>query len=242
MFAAVKLIHCEGKAPLRRKNLISSEKVSLGDDAFFFIISVRVYKGKIPYEKIKAYAGRYASSLLFPESKYKAVSELDEIRLLHNSVNFLSRSDEAPANRSVCICDIKGLFCDYIEKLVPLASAIHVICVEKEKYVAVSEKLLREYGAVISVSDSWNAVAESCSNVITEKSDILPLGYKGRVFTVKKRTLPFADFVIGEGIKLPEKYERLIPEGIDPVAFAEALYSRCGIKELSECPYESYCY
>lgn len=242
MFAAVQLIHCKGRAPLRRKELITSEKVSLDDDAFFFIITAKVYKDKIPYEKIKAYAGRYASSLLFPESKYKAVSELDEIRLLHSSINFLSRSDEAPANRSVCICDEKGLFCDYIGKLVPLASAIHVICPEKEKYAAVTEQILREYGAVVSVSDSWNAVAEGCNNVITQDSDILPLGYKGRVFTVKKRTLPFADFVVGEGIKLPEKYERLVPEGIDRRAFAEALYSRCGIKELSECHYESYCY
>ena len=109
---------------------------------------------------------------------------------------------------------------------------------EKEKYIPVAEQLLREYGAVMSLSDSWSTAAEGCSNVITKSCDILPLGYKGRVFTLESRTLPFADLITARGIRLPEKYEALLPEGIDRRVFAEALYSRCGIKELTDCPFE----
>lgn len=242
MFAAVRLIHCKGRAPLNRKRLITSEKINLCGDAFFFVITARVYKNKIPCKEIKKYAGRYASSLIFPESKSEAVSELDEIRLFNSSVLFLSKSPEPADNRSVCVYDRNSLFCEHLEKLIPLASSLHVICPEKEKYYSAAEYILREYGAAVSVSAEWGGVADFCNNVIASDSNILPLGYRGRVFTLKRRTLPFARLISGEGIILPSEYEKVLPEKIDRKVFAEALYLKCGIKELGECAYERLCY
>ncbi len=224
------------------KKSIASEKIDIDGENCFFLVTVTAYKGKIPFKKIQAYVGNLKNSLIFSDEKRDENEALAGQRLFNNSVRLLKEYALNPFETSVCLYDKKGIYCEKAEKLLPFASVLHIICPEKERYRECTEKMLYNYGVSVSVSEKWNQSADLCNNVIASDSEILPLSYKGRAFVLKERVLPDTVFVVGKGIELPYKYERLRPFGVDKTVFASALYEKCGITEAENWPYEKLAY
>lgn len=240
MFAIVKTVTDTKKALSKRKKpLFTSVRTDIDHRRYFFTVTAHTFGNSLDRKALEKYAGRLKNSMILPDDLPKENRILASRRLFSNAPEFLKISSADVFSSSLCVYDKYGIGCDKLEKFIPFASRIHVVCPEKEKYLSIADELLFSYGISVTISEKWNAEADFCSLTVTPDPMIIPLGYKGKVLSTQKRILPHCEFVCGEGIDLPYKYEKLRPPGTDKILFASALYEKCSVKELENCRYES---
>lgn len=249
MFATVEFY--EGEKTLKGriksfffKDKIISERVNLPENEYFYKLKVPVHKGSIPEERLKRITEGLTDGLIFPES-YKndigirvwSPSYFKDIMLFNTALSQIEKSIFNPAETLITLIDKRGVLHGSVSRLVPFSGELKVITDNVRAYERESERLMREYGLSLFISDRLSAIPES-GIIISRHSDIIPVYFKGLLITAEKRLFPFARVLTGEGIRGQEDYGRLCPPGTDMTDFLSALCEVCFVKELRKCEYE----
>lgn len=144
-----------------------------------------------------------------------------------------------PARVFVTVVDENAYVVDMVEKLCPFASLIRVITSCEREYSCLAEKLLGKYGLSMLIGAKADADILDSTVIISPFSIPVPLTYRGILFTNEKRRMMNAVVLSGGGkITLPEKYQKLLPESVDPLCFASALYELCAVDELGTLEFD----
>lgn len=249
MFATVEFYEGEKtlKGRMKRfffKEKIISEKVNLPENEYFYKLKVPVHKGVIPEERLKRITEGLTDGLIFPGSfnNYSGIktwspSYFKDIMLFNTAVSQIEKSVFNPAETLITLIDKRGVLHTEISRLVPFSGELKVITDNVRAYEREAERIMREYGLSLFVSDKLSLIPER-GIIISRRSDIIPVYFKGLLITGEKRLFPFARVLSGEGIKERGSYGRLCPEGIDMTDFLSALCEVCFAKELRRCEYE----
>lgn len=249
MFATVELYEEERTfaKSLKRifiKEKILSERVLLPENEYFYKLKVPVHKGSIPAERLKRITAGLADGLIFPKGfvnnsgiREYTSSCFRDILLFNTAVSAVEQSVFNPAETLITLIDKKGVLCTEISRLVPFAGELKVITDNVRAYSREAERIMKEYGLSLFVSDRLSSIPER-GIVISRHSDIIPVYFKGLIITDEKRLFPFARVLSGEGIKAKGSYEKLCPDGIDITEFLSALCEVCFVNELRKSEYE----
>lgn len=237
MFAVVKTTEKEkGFMSHLRKKRISSERVTLPNKECFFVITAEMTKNIFPFEEIIRFSDRLKNNLIF-ESNAPVLYDSFRPALLKKKLlflyaeHFIQKTEYNPSGLSICICDCNGLYCDELYRLLPLASKIHIVS-GNESYTYKAHELLSEYGMSVTIGESFDKRAEESNIIISHRSDMISVGYKGTVITNEARSFPLARCVAVSGVSLPTHYESFLPEEIDRDIFASALYEKCFCEDI----------
>ncbi len=249
MFATVEFYERENGFRERFRRLftgdrIITERVNLPENEYFYRLKVPVHKGKIPEEKLKRMADSLTDGLIFPEGvravsgiKTYTSSYFKDILLFNSAVSQLEKSGFDPVETSVTLIDKKGILHTETERLVPFVGELKIITDNIRAYESSAQKIMKEYGLSLFVSDKLSSIPES-GIIISRYSESVPVYFKGLLITGEKRLLPFAKVLTGEGIKTSENFEALCPSGTDITDFLSALCEVCFVKELRKSEYE----
>ena len=165
--------------------------------------------------------------------------ELKKKMLFNSAVNYIKSLTFDPLSQHITVFDEKAELTKEIERLVFLTNKIQIVTKEKGRYQSTAKFLMEKYGVSLIVSNSFVSAVKDSTFIISDKSDMIPIYYKGTLFTNEKKHLSFGRVLIGEGITLPIKYGELIPEGFDEMEFALALYEKCGVKQLEKLSFDT---
>ena len=250
MFATVEFYERDNRVKSRMKRLmgkseIVTERVSLSENEYFYKIRVPVHKNKYPVSKLRRVASGVNDGLLFPEGftdevgvKVYRSSFFREILLFNSAVSLLEKGGYDPSVTLITLIDKKGFLSSQTERLIPLAGEIRVVTDNVRAYERTAGRVMEEYGLSLLVSDKLSSIPER-GIIISFKSNVIPVYFKGLLITGEKRLLPFAKVLTGTGIKAEEKYMSLCPSGIDMTDFLSALCEVCFQKELRKSEYEN---
>ncbi len=249
MFATVEFYEGERtfKGRMKRfffKEKILSERVVLPENEYFYKLKVPVHKGVIPEERLKRITASLTDGLIFPKGfrndrgiKAWSPSYFKDVVLFNTALSQIEKSVFNPAETLITLIDRKGVLHTEVSRLVPFSGELKVITDNVRAYERESERIMRDYGLSLFVSDRLSAIPEK-GIIISRHSDIIPVYFKGLLITDEKRLFPFARVLTGEGIKAHKAYEGLCPEGIDMTEFLSALCEVCFVSELRKSEYE----
>ena len=237
MFVIVRLSEDTVRGRRKRKEpFCTSERTDIDLHRYFFTVTVKTRNGKYNRKALEGYTGRLSSSLILPDTPLKENRRLSLRRLLNFSPVFFK--DTKPVKR-LCICDPEGFGADLAEKLLPYASALHIISSRKELWQKTAQELFNKYGAAVTVSQLWNENAEISDSVISSRLDYVPLSFRGDIFTCDTSGTHPSTVCRAQGIELPFRFERLRPTCTDKLLFATCLYEKCSVTEIERCPFEN---
>ena len=249
MFGTVEFYERENSLKSRMKRLlfkdkITAERVELPENEYFYRLRVPVHKGSFPEERLKRISASLTDGLIFPDNYrpgngIKVYSSLyfRDMLLFNSAVSQLRASVFNPAETLITLIDKKGVLHSEISRLVHFAGELKVITDNVRAYESEAERIMREYGLSLFVSDKLSAIPER-GIIISRHSDAVPVYFKGLLITGEKRLLPFARVLTGEGIRAKGNYESLCPDGINALDFLSALCEVCFVKELRRSEYE----
>lgn len=251
MFATVEFYEREGTAKSRVKNFfvkpkIITEKVNLPENEYFYKLKVPVYKGRIPYDKIRKVASGVNDGLIFPEEfippetegiKLYSAKYFKEMMLFNSALAMLEKSVFEPTQTVITLIDKKGVLAGEVSRLVKYAAEIRVVTDNIRPYEIVSRKILEQYGLSILVSSMLSSISRE-GIIISPKTSEIPLSFKGIVITSERRFLPFARVLTGTGISTDELYRSLCPLNIPESEFLSALCEVCFVGALRKTRYE----
>ncbi|MCR4615254.1 MAG: hypothetical protein K5756_03815 [Clostridiales bacterium] len=193
----------------------------------------------LPWDKIVSAVGRCFSRMLIPERIIiprgipinRFVPRYLPYRILVASVASILRECRLkPSDIHVAVIDSTGILSDDIEQLIMLSSCIKILTNRRRKYEEISIKLMKKYGAVLIIADDCSSI-NNCNFLITTYDKSVPKGFDGFVFCVSSENETFYSL---NDIELPYEYEKLVPQDINRLDFAGALYELCGAKKLLE--------
>ncbi len=226
---------------LFREPLVQKEKIEVPGSLPFYKISAKSYRRGCPWDAVGAAAGALRSRVLLPPGVV-ATQESGIIpflpsvfpeRLLFNTAVFsIEKMRLDPCRVSVTLYDENAYLVDLVQSLVPLAFQIRVVTQCVTAYEAVGEYLLEKFGISLIVSARSDDSVLSSTFIISASGRNIPLVFSGILFTNRKERMMNAVVMTGEGFDLPEKYALLMPEKIEPLMFAGALYELCGADDL----------
>lgn len=241
MFAILKI---SDQNTILRRPKIKSQRFNLPSDDAFFIVTVDKHFGKAPWKKLEKCLGILRKDVVLPDD-IKIPDNVNitafkpdifpRLLLINSAVDCIMKNGLSH-KESLCIFDERGIYTDYIEKLINFFSSVKVITPFTEKYEDISRKLLRGYGFSLIISSQGKYGSDT---VISHSCDV-PLYFKGRIYTSEKKYLMNAEVFSGGDIELPEEYEKLCPDNIDRLLFASALYEKCGISDIGELRYSDF--
>ncbi len=249
MFATVEFYERDNSLKGRIKSLFSksaiiTERVNLPENEYFYKLKVPVHKGKIPLEKLRRVSEHITDGLIFPggflpdnELKRYSSTYFRDIILFNSAASQIEKSVFNPSETLITLIDKKGVLHSHIDRLVCLAGEIKIITDNVKCYERKAKKIMEEYGLSLIVSDKLSAIPET-GIIISLRSDVVPVYFKGLLITGERRLLPFAKVLTGQGIKANAEYMSLCPENINMTEFLSALCEVCFQKELRKSEYE----
>lgn len=233
---------------LFREPLVQKQKVEVPDALPFYKVSAKNHRGHCPWDAVEAAAGALRSRVLLPpgvvppkESGLRTFSPtvFCERLLFNTAVHSIEKMQLDPCRVSVTLFDENAYLVDLAQRLVPLAFEIRIVTSCVAAYEALSEYLLKETGISLIVSARADNSVLSSTFIISESGKSVPLVFPGILFTNRKERMMNAVVMTGDGIELPEKYSSLLPEKIEPLLFAGALYELCGADELGRMRFKT---
>lgn len=255
MFAVLALIPADKTLKAKilerfRKPQVNTAEVSL-EERFFFKIEAKEHRGKIPWKEIEDAAWELRDRFILPfdvkvsrnECEIKEFSPkiLPKLMLFNSACKEIEKAACKPKENSITVIDDDGIYVNLMEKTVPLASTIRVVTKQPQNYKALSESMMRNYGLSLIISESFDDGALGSRFVIAYNPENIPLLFEGTVFSGKKKRFMKGSALIGGGITLPEKYEKLWQRNTNKLQFASALYELCGVKELQKLCFDEMC-
>lgn len=229
-----------------QKPKITTEKIETANLLAFYAVTAQKHRGKIPWEEIEKAAGRFCkravlqSKVVIPENvgiKKFEPKVFDKILLFNSAVSVLEKLSLDPLKMSVTVFDENGYLTAKIEKLVMLCSQIRVVTSCIQSYEDVARMLFEKYGISLIISQSAGNSILTSTAVISDKSADVPLIYHGLLFTNQRRKMLNATVLCGKEFSLPKEIENLVPNGVDRLTFASALYELCAAKQLEDAVY-----
>lgn len=201
----------------------------------FFTLDVLETKKGIDWQSVSEKCGRYASRIVAPRSislpdgkglyRFTARSAIPML-LLNTACRELSRADLPADKISITVTDRNSLLYSQIHRLLPFASQIRVITSKPEKYASACIKAMEENGATIMLRSSYDAV-ENVDIVICCDGIISPSMQNSIIFTHSRKSCGKISFC-ASGLELLPTHKSIVPENIEPLDFAGALYELCG--------------
>jgi len=129
--------------------------------------------------------------------------------------------------------DRKGAFSQYLEKFVDFAGEIRVFTKNEFAYKNVCEKIYDSYGLSVVVSLNEHSL-DRCDMIISPANEFDR--YFNNCVLVRCGENEYS-ILKGDGITLPKYAEELLPDGVDALVFASALYEACALKALGSLKY-----
>lgn len=220
-----------------RKSQIYSQRVTLANDEAFFIVTAEKSYGRVPWKKLESSMGILRKDVILAKGLEKpkcSISEFEpdvfpRILLINTAIDRL----KAHKYKSLIIIDEKCIYMKYIRQLIDSFERIRVITPEAEKYEPIARALMETYGFSLEVS----AEASYGGDVVISHRCDVPLYFSGLVFSNERKFLMNAQVITGGEIVLPQDYDKLRPDGIDPLLFASALYEKCNVTEFGSLKY-----
>ncbi|MCM1364558.1 MAG: hypothetical protein NC122_09980 [Faecalibacterium sp.] len=227
---------------------VTSEKISVQGAFPFYKITARIYRGIIPWNTVEAVSGKLKSRAILPfgvKADEKcgisafAPKVLPKRVLFNSAVKTLEKMALDPTQIFVSVVDENAYLVDIIEKLVPIACRIQVITNCVSDYERLADRLLEEYGLSLIVSGRVDSRILASTVIISASATVVPLVYRGLLFTNERRKLMNATVLTGDNITLPGKFASVVPDDIDRLTFASALYELCSADELGSLHFEN---
>lgn len=227
---------------------VERRKVEVPGALPFYVLRVKPHKGAFPTAAVEEAAGALRARVLLPKGvRLPSESGLSVFepsvffeRLLFNTaVDAIEKMQLEPFRVSVCVFDENAYLLDLVENLIPLAFELRVITNCVTAYEQLSKLFLERHGLSLIVSSRADDSVLSSTFVVSASAKAVPLIFPGVLFTNKRRKFMNAVVVCGEGFELDEKFAALLPEKIDPLRFAGALYELCGADELGKKRFSS---
>ena len=165
---------------------------------------------------------------------YYRPSRLPQTMLLNSAVEYAAEKSRNNSWQSIGIIDPKANFANCIEKLIVNVPSVKVVTDCPQQYENTAQALYDNWGFSLVVSQNISAVSD-CDMIISPETNEQRI-YNRRIVINNKDSLKHME-LRGEGFTLPKEYERIMPQGVEPLTFASALYELCGVSELSAMSY-----
>ncbi len=216
----------------------------------FYELDVPQGAGGIPWQSVCEAGGTLARKLLLPEGLRLPPDSGCEVlqcnryqpRLLFNSALRLIRTCALePRNTQITVLDRGAHFAADIRALLPHAATVRVITSLPGRYTHAVRAILEEFGATVLLCEDVEAAMGS--------TFILALDHRTDFFAGDAALLSSAAqpirarcrfSVTAGGATLPAAYQALLPPGVAPERFAEALYEHCCVAPLGGLCYAQY--
>lgn len=191
-------------------------------------------KNKIPWKKISRTLGNYnqqilcSSDVLFPPNfKFTRYEPLNLNRILcqNAAIETLKLAKASKSKLSVTIFDPLGCYGNIVYRLLPFLHQIKVITKNIEFYARESEILMEQYGASILVCNSVSWI-RPCHMLIAPDKIITPLSLPKECITFtgfRPNTSLNGSVYYNYKVKIPSKFKKIIPHGINSEYFLSAL-------------------
>lgn len=238
MFAILQITKSNSFFPKLR---IHNQRIILPNDEAFFNISVETSRSIKSLKKLENCLGILKKDVIIngntalPDNCGISLflpDILPGLLLINSAADKLKKR----RFRSLILYDEKGIYPDYIDKLIDSFGRIRVITPSPKKYNSAVRRLMENYGFSLEISTT----ADFEGDVIISDSCCVPLYYSGTVFTNEKKYLMNAEIFSGSEINLPEFYENIRPNNVSSLLFASALYEKCGVTELGKLKYTDF--
>ena len=161
--------------------------------------------------------------------------------LFNSAINEIKKAKINPAHNRVALIDYEGIYARLVERLLFLAADICVITAKYEKYKAVSEELMKNYGFSLVIKTEPDDSLIDFNYIISPENRFVPLRFKGVAFCKNKKRLLNGKCLVGGGFSLPQQYEELWNKKLNKLQFACALYELCEVKELKNLCFTEMC-
>lgn len=197
----------------------------------FYKLEITVGKRGVDWQEVTYFVGKCANRLLLDEQinieNISGVGRYNNKILYEKTMKNTFAEILKQQNKtfdSLCIIDKKGIYADFLLKLVPYFQRITVTTENKEKYEKVCDYILENTGLCVLVQSE---IQNSTVKIDAERS----------VMTINTEKC-ICNLSDGEDLKVPEIYENLYDNSVDKLLFYSALYEFCGVFELADLCFE----
>lgn len=244
MFVVLRIINAEENRIKRkqRKIIANSQVVPHSTDKGLPFFTLDVLEGKkgIDWESVSEKCGRYSSRIVAPRTV--TLPEIKNLRrfisrsavpmlIFNTALKEINKAKLPPDKISITLTDRNAVMSSSVCRLLPFASLVRVITTRPERYASACIKAMEDFGATLIIRPSYEPVSSTdvvicCDGVVT------PAMENSLVFTDSRKSGGKVRFC-GSGLELLPVHREIIPENIDSVDFAGALFELCGC--LSYC-------
>ena len=239
MFVVLRIFNTEEmKIKRRQRKIICSSHVcphSTDRGLPFFTLDVLEGKKGIDWQSVSSKCGRYASRIIAP----RTVS-LPDIRnlnrfvprstvpmlIFNTALEEISKAKLPPDKISITLTDRNAIMASKICRFLPYASLVRVITSRPERYASACIKAMEEFGATLILRSAYEPVS-GCDIVICCDGVITSSMQNAAVFTDSRKSGGKIRFC-GSGLELLPVHREIVPENIEPIDFAGALFELCG--------------
>lgn len=237
MFVALELTKNHGLFP-KKKRLF---QVRVPGGTPFCVIRCPTRRS-VPWGKIQRLAGEQGSHLLLlpPDVTLpvgEGLSQLDlsafyQALMRATFLRFLPLLRPFRRDLRLALVDMEGRLAGDCAELLRCARRVRILTDCPESYEDVRRDALAETGAAPLVSREMDALVD-CNLVLAPLGTPKNLFVKKGAYCFGESPIPGAALLKPDGFQLSRELEALCPKGIPPIAFAGALYEKCGLKSLA---------
>lgn len=227
---------------------ITAKKITPDGGLAFYIVTAKLYRKIVPWNSISEFCGKLRTKAITqnglepePDSGIKlfAPTVFPQRVLFNSAVTTLSKMQLDPHDVEICFVDENASVTDLVYKLKDYACRLKVITNCPWIYEQLGKQLLNDYGLSLMIGNRVDDSVLRSTVLICADPLTVPLTYGGILITNKKRRLMNAAVLCGNKIEIPQKYRDLMPDGVDEMTFAGALYELCCVKELENTEYRN---
>lgn len=239
MFVVLRIFNAEkNKINRCQRKIINNSQVcshSTEKGLPFFTLDVLETKKGIDWQNVSEKCGRYASRIIAPRTVNLPDSNginrfisrsMQPLLIFNTACNELSKAKLPTDKISITVTDRNSVMASRICRLLPFASQIRVVTSKPEKYASTCFRAMEENGAAVMLRSAYEPV-EGCDIVICCDGVITPAMQNSVIFTCNKRSGGKLRFY-GSGLELLPIHSEIIPENIETIDFAGALFELCG--------------
>lgn len=221
---------------------IKAEVVKVPDGTGYLSLEVPLIKGKIQWNNVHTVAGNNAENLVLPSwleppesNTIKSFKSIDFPRrvAMNSALKMLKMRPRNNLLPEITVIDLMGGCSDFVRELPNYCSCLKIITSNSARYESFRDELMEQSGVAAIISEDISKAFYS--PLILIPSPIWkPIAFSrlSVIISVSSKNIYSSNVLVPEGIMLDDKYEELLPHGVNPLYFASALYEISGVNEL----------
>ena len=218
------------------------------DKAAIKCITYEKYRKTVDWNAIDRFVKSQRNHLLCPadlelsEKGYRRFESFElSKRMCENAALYLL-SEAKDKDLTVSLIDPSGEYVPIPRDLFDFCGRVTVVTDCEDLYLDEAARLLEEKGAVLCVSKSRDALLDADIIIAPDRiEEPLPVRPQAILFTSQSPLVEIGCCVIYKYFfDLPQKYESIRPVFLEPMYFAEAMYTLANAHELSDSVFR-YC-